>query len=81
MSADAPKTGLPLTGCASAAPSLASHCLTENLLHPQSSGILTVAVVTYPFNFEGRRRGTQAADGIEGLRNNVDSVIVIPNDR
>ncbi|GAX76755.1 hypothetical protein CEUSTIGMA_g4202.t1 [Chlamydomonas eustigma] len=44
-------------------------------------GILTVAVVTYPFNFEGRRRGTQAVDGIEGLRQNVDSIIVIPNDR
>lgn len=44
-------------------------------------GILTVAVVTYPFNFEGRRRGTQAAGGIESLRSNVDSVIVIPNDR
>jgi len=44
-------------------------------------GVLTVAVVTYPFNFEGRRRGTQAADGIEALRQNVDSVIVIPNDK
>ncbi|GFH26496.1 uncharacterized protein HaLaN_24657 [Haematococcus lacustris] len=44
-------------------------------------GILTVAVVTYPFNFEGRRRGSQASDGIEALRANVDSVIVIPNDR
>lgn len=45
------------------------------------SGILTVGVVTYPFNFEGRRRSSQAADGIEALRENVDSVIVIPNDR
>ena len=44
-------------------------------------GILTVGVVTYPFNFEGRRRGNQAADGIEALRQSVDSVIVIPNDR
>ena len=40
-----------------------------------------MAVVTYPFNFEGRRRGNQAAEGIDGLRESVDSVIVIPNDR
>ncbi|KXZ50637.1 hypothetical protein GPECTOR_15g321 [Gonium pectorale] len=44
-------------------------------------GILTVGVVTYPFNFEGRRRAGQALEGIEGLRESVDSVIVIPNDR
>ncbi|PNH00741.1 Cell division protein FtsZ 1, chloroplastic [Tetrabaena socialis] len=44
-------------------------------------GILTVGVVTYPFNFEGRRRAGQALEGIEGLREAVDSVIVIPNDR
>ena len=44
-------------------------------------GVLTVGVVTYPFTFEGRRRGTQASDGIETLRNNVDTLIVIPNDR
>ncbi len=48
---------------------------------PPHPGILTVAVVTYPFNFEGRRRGNQAAEGIDGLRESVDSVIVIPNDR
>ncbi len=47
----------------------------------RAAGILTVGVVTYPFNFEGRRRSSQAADGIESLRENVDSVIVIPNDR
>jgi len=44
-------------------------------------GILTVAVVTYPFSFEGRRRSNQAGEGIEALRQSVDSVIVIPNDR
>ena len=44
-------------------------------------GVLTVGVVTYPFTFEGRRRGSQASDGIETLRNNVDTLIVIPNDR
>lgn len=47
----------------------------------QLAGILTVGVVTYPFNFEGRRRSGQALEGIEGLRAAVDSVIVIPNDR
>lgn len=44
-------------------------------------GILTVGVVTYPFSFEGRRRALQATDGIETLRKNVDTLIVIPNDR
>ena len=37
--------------------------------------------MTYPFTFEGRRRGNQASDGIETLRRNVDTLIVIPNDR
>jgi len=44
-------------------------------------GILTVGVVTYPFSFEGRRRIQQATDAIEALRANVDTLIVIPNDR
>lgn len=44
-------------------------------------GILTVGVVTYPFSFEGRRRSMQATEGIETLRKNVDTLIVIPNDR
>ena len=47
----------------------------------KDQGILTVGVVTYPFTFEGRRRGNQASDGIEELRRNVDTLIVIPNDR
>ena len=47
----------------------------------KDQGILTVGVVTYPFTFEGRRRGNQASDGIETLRKNVDTLIVIPNDR
>jgi cell division protein FtsZ len=38
-------------------------------------------VVTYPFSFEGRRRANQAVDGIETLRRNVDTLIVIPNDK
>lgn len=44
-------------------------------------GALTVGVVTRPFGFEGRRRATQAESGIESLRNEVDTLIVIPNDR
>lgn len=44
-------------------------------------GALTVGVVTRPFSFEGRRRSTQAAGGIEALKKSVDTLIVIPNDR
>lgn len=44
-------------------------------------GILTVGVVTKPFSFEGPRRTNQAADGIKELKDNVDTIIVIPNDR
>lgn len=44
-------------------------------------GALTVGVVTRPFTFEGRRRSTHAFDGIEALKEKVDTLIVIPNDR
>ncbi len=44
-------------------------------------GALTIGVVTRPFTFEGRRRANQAEDGIAGLRDEVDTLIVIPNDR
>lgn len=44
-------------------------------------GALTVGVVTRPFSFEGKRRSTQAEIGIEELRKEVDTLIVIPNDR
>ncbi|MBQ7668105.1 MAG: cell division protein FtsZ [Clostridia bacterium] len=44
-------------------------------------GILTVGVVTKPFNFEGRKRMVQAEKGIEQLKDNVDTLIIIPNDR
>lgn len=44
-------------------------------------GALTVAVVTKPFKFEGRRREIQAEEGLEELRGCVDSVITIPNER
>ena len=44
-------------------------------------GALTIGVVTKPFNFEGKRRISQAEVGVEALRNEVDTLIVIPNDR
>ena len=44
-------------------------------------GILTVGIVTVPFSFEGRRRLDQAELGLDKLRNNVDSLIVINNDK
>jgi cell division protein FtsZ len=44
-------------------------------------GALTIGVVTRPFMFEGRRRATQAESGIDSLREDVDTLIVIPNDR
>lgn len=44
-------------------------------------GILTVAVVTKPFSFEGPRRMRQAEEGIALLRQHVDALIVVPNDR
>ncbi len=44
-------------------------------------GALTVAVVTKPFTFEGTRRMVQAEDGIENLKDKVDTLIVIPNQR
>ncbi len=47
----------------------------------RSLGALTVGVVTRPFSFEGKRRSTQAETGIDELRAEVDTLIVIPNDR
>ncbi len=44
-------------------------------------GALTVAVVTRPFGFEGKRRGRQADEGIERLKEVVDTIITIPNNR
>jgi len=44
-------------------------------------GALTIGVVTRPFSFEGKRRAKQADDGITELRNECDTLIVIPNDR
>ena len=44
-------------------------------------GILTVGVVTKPFTFEGRKRTIQAEQGIKALKEKVDTLIIIPNDR
>jgi cell division protein FtsZ len=44
-------------------------------------GALTVGIVTSPFGFEGSRRGQQSRGGVDALRDNSDTVIVIPNDR
>ncbi len=44
-------------------------------------GALTVGVVTRPFGFEGRRRSVQAEEGVQALRDVLDTLIVIPNDR
>ncbi|MBX6378229.1 MAG: cell division protein FtsZ [Clostridia bacterium] len=47
----------------------------------REAGALTVGVVTKPFPFEGRRRMAQAEEGIAQLRESVDTLIIIPNDR
>lgn len=47
----------------------------------RESGALTVAVVTKPFDFEGNKRRAQAEDGVHRLKEKVDALIVIPNDR
>src|SRR5687768_8286517 len=47
----------------------------------KSIGSLTIGVVTRPFSFEGRRRAVQAEMGITNLKDRVDTIIVIPNDR
>jgi cell division GTPase FtsZ len=55
-----------------------SRCCCCLLLHV---GILTAAIVTYPFSFEGRRRAQQAMKGISALKECVDCLIIIPNDK
>nr|WP_317106568.1 cell division protein FtsZ [Chroococcidiopsis sp. SAG 2025] len=47
----------------------------------KEKGILTVGVVTRPFGFEGRRRANQANQGIDALKDRVDTMILIPNDK
>src|ERR671917_207827 len=47
----------------------------------KAADALTIAIVTRPFNFEGRRRSLQAEQGIQHLKEKVDTHIVIPNDR
>ena len=47
----------------------------------REAGALTIGVVTRPFSFEGRRRAVQADSGVQRLKEKVDTLIVIPNDR
>lgn len=47
----------------------------------RAAKILTLAIVTLPFSFEGQARSTRAAKGLENLKRNVDALIVIPNDK
>ena len=47
----------------------------------RNAGALTIGVVTRPFAFEGRRRSVQADNGVQRLKEKVDTLIVIPNDR
>ena len=47
----------------------------------RSTGALAIGVVTRPFAFEGRRRSVQADNGVQRLKEKVDTLIVIPNDR
>lgn len=47
----------------------------------RSLGALTIGVVTRPFGFEGRKRAVNAASGIEAMRESVDTLIIVPNDR
>ena len=47
----------------------------------RTSGALTIAVVTKPFSFEGKKRQTAAEQGIKNLKENVDAIIVVPNDK
>jgi cell division protein FtsZ len=63
------------TGAAPVVSSIASQ------LGGETGNVLTVAVVTLPFNLEGKRRMGQALDGLTQLKDCVDSVIAIPNDR
>ena len=56
-----------------ASPVIARQC--------KESGALTVAVITKPFKFEGDKRKKKAMEGIDALRNEVDSLIIIPNER
>lgn len=44
-------------------------------------GILTVGVITEPFSFEGKKRGQNAQEGIKRMKDSVDTLIIIPNDR
>ena len=61
-------------GTGTGAAPIAAQCARE-------LGALTIAVVTKPFTFEGRIRMKNALEGIEKLKNNVDAILVVPNDK
>jgi len=58
-----------------------SGCGAAPIVAEVAKEILTVGVITRPFNFEGRRRTSQADQGIEALQSRVDTLIVIPNNK
>ncbi len=64
-----------------AAPVIASIAKEIELSDDQENKILTVAIVTLPFSFEGRKRKLQAEEGIKELRKHVDAILVINNDK
>ncbi|MBR1799016.1 MAG: cell division protein FtsZ [Bacteroidales bacterium] len=64
-----------------AAPVIAEIAKNIDLDNEENRKILVVAIVTKPFSFEGKRRLTQAEEGIKELRKHVDSIIVINNDK
>jgi len=65
-----------------ASPVIAHQCKENAKISTDNDrGALTVAVVTKPFSFEGKKRMQRANDGIEKLRKEVDSLIIVPNDR
>lgn len=64
-----------------AAPVIAEIAKSIELDDPNVPNILVVAVVTVPFTFEGRRRRQQAEEGIKKLREHVDSILIINNDK
>ncbi len=64
-----------------AAPVIAAIAKEIELSDDQENRILTVAIVTLPFSFEGRKRKQQAEEGIKELRKHVDAILVINNDK
>ncbi len=64
-----------------AAPVIAKIAKSINIEDGYTKNVLVVAIVTMPFSFEGRKRQKQALEGLQKLRESVDSVLVINNDK